>query len=458
MWAQFREPTLAQKSRRGPLNLLHFFLFSFLLPTLRFLSPANVQLKLAPPPPNAASIDMPSSDPSTAATTPEEGDCGLIRFIHVPSYQEFLDRCLLRNRPCILPPALIAHWDVIQTQAWGKESHVDWDAHSQLYGYHISPVVMSRGDEEERRDMSISSAISLIKADSEPSIYIKDWHLIKQLHNSTHPYSVPPIFADDWMNNVPPERDDFRFVYAGTAGSRTTLHRDVYTSYSWSSNVVGKKRWWMFPPHTVPFLRRFPSVTTSELVPDITTLQSLLKNPPAKEYPNLAHAWEEVIVVDQAEGETIFVPSGWYHEVLNLTECVSINHNWCNAVNLPSLYWSIVEELQHVEESLCDVREMLSSNKQPSEWEGEFYNLVQDVAIQDAGWAWAAFWQMVQRNLENPAAGGELRPDDGWVMGRLLPLVENFERREDVKWLDEGISETARRCRMLLEGLSGANG
>ena len=33
--------------------------------------------------------------------------------------------------------------------------------------------------------------------------------------------------------------------------------------------------------------------------------------------------------VVQEAGETIFVPSGWYHQVTNLVDTVSINHNWC---------------------------------------------------------------------------------------------------------------------------------
>lgn len=36
--------------------------------------------------------------------------------------------------------------------------------------------------------------------------------------------------------------DDYRFVYAGYAGSRTCLHADVARSHSWSVNVAGVKR------------------------------------------------------------------------------------------------------------------------------------------------------------------------------------------------------------------------
>jgi len=49
----------------------------------------------------------------------------------------------------------------------------------------------------------------------------------------------------------PEDRGDFRFCYLGPAGTFTPLHRDVYASYSWSANIVGRKMWWSFPPNTL---------------------------------------------------------------------------------------------------------------------------------------------------------------------------------------------------------------
>ncbi|SNX81670.1 uncharacterized protein MEPE_00375 [Melanopsichium pennsylvanicum] len=451
-------------------------------------------------------------------------DENLIHFSHAPNYTEFHNSCLLPNRPCILPPDLIANWPVAQSRAWalitspsssaessGIKALINWNALKAQYGSHTAPVVITRTDLsspgklcEERIEMTIADAVDLIhryqhgKEPTVHSVYIKDWHLIKQLcPTSTQPYTVPEIFADDWMNNTPPPPsdspcsasctkegkddivDDFRFVYAGTQGSRTLLHRDVYTSYSWSSNVVGCKRWYLFPPRVISHLRRFPKIDTSELVLDIQTLSSLIstsnENSDAgacrkrKEYPGLELAWSAVQIIDQKQGETIFIPSNWYHQVENLTECISINRNWCNSVNLPSLYHSIVAELDHVQESLCDVKEMLqngcssssttaSKGKQGEQvegWEKEFYTLVQDVAIKDAGWAWDAFWNMVHWNLTKPATRSEtrLRPGDAWIRDRLLPLVVEFDARKDARWLDPQIRHTALKCKTLLEAM-----
>lgn len=72
----------------------------------------------------------------------------------------------------------------------------------------------------------------------------------------------------------------------GERGTMTGLHTDVYNSYSWSANIVGKKRWRLFDPEST-----------------------------------------ESLTIEQSRGEIIFVPSGWKHEVMNLSPLViSINH------------------------------------------------------------------------------------------------------------------------------------
>lgn len=73
----------------------------------------------------------------------------------------------------------------------------------------------------------------------------------------------------------------------------------------------------------------------------------------------------------------------------NLTDCVSINHNWCNAVNLPMLYSSMCEKVAEVEGALDDVREPLQALKsKESVWRRDFCEVVQGLAQQDASWKW----------------------------------------------------------------------
>ena len=44
------------------------------------------------------------------------------------------------------------------------------------------------------------------------------------------------------------------------------------------------------------------------------------------------------LVVVQNSGETIFVPSGWFHQVRNLEDTISINHNWINEASIQNTW------------------------------------------------------------------------------------------------------------------------
>lgn len=55
---------------------------------------------------------------------------------------------------------------------------------------------------------------------------------------------------DDWLNYYYCNfaDDDFRFVYIGVEGTFTSFHKDVYDSYSWSTNIFGRKLWTFWAP------------------------------------------------------------------------------------------------------------------------------------------------------------------------------------------------------------------
>ncbi|CCM05320.1 uncharacterized protein FIBRA_07534 [Fibroporia radiculosa] len=301
------------------------------------------------------------------------------------------------RRAVLIGPHLVSSWPVFDTWVLPRaspkaESQIDWDLLSNTYGdLSVTAADCSTREfsDQKRSTMLFRDVVALWKAGGGSSLYIKDWHLAR---SSPIPfYTTPDIFRDDWMNAYYSActQDDFRFVYAGAAGTFTPLHRDVYTSYSWSTNICGRKRWWLFPPEQTRWLMKKGREEHGETAYDVRTADP-------HEFPELGRA--NPIIVEQEEGETIFVPSGWYHQVENLTVCISINHNWCNAVNLPSLYESMCTKVVEVERALDDVRELLSRDKDNA-WELEWVRIVQDVVEKDAGWNWITFWKMVLHAL-----------------------------------------------------------
>ena len=164
--------------------------------------------------------------------------------------------------------------------------------------------------------------------------YLKDWHLVEYLSNNSVKstdtsslslplYTTPDFFERDLLNNFLKRYQcgDYMFVYWGPAGSETHLHSDVMHSFSWSYNVVGKKKWIFHVPscyndgsNTVNVNQRF-----------------------------------EVI---QNTGEAMFVPATWKHEVVNLIETISINHNWITASNIDKTWECMMIEMQAIEKEV----------------------------------------------------------------------------------------------------------
>jgi hypothetical protein len=335
-----------------------------------------------------------------------------------PTYDEFLRLYLKSNIPVIFSAELLDGW--ASTKEWiqlppststsdVEPNQINWNHLSSAYGHHeVSVADCSRKDSFgnlECEYLRFADVVSKWQAGQGQSLYVKDWHLARAVEGhpavslSSYPgpsfYNIPDLFKDDWMNAYYSAHttDDFRFVYVGVAGTFTPLHRDVYCSYSWSTNVCGRKRWWLFPPAQTRYL----------FIKGRNTCVYDVRNVDAIQFPEFAKTTP--VVVEQEAGETIFVqvllttrcydshsllerPSGWYHQVENLTDCISINHNWCNSVNLPMLYSSMCDKVVEVEDALDDVRELLKSSQSRSDklWEAEFCTIVQELVRQDAGW------------------------------------------------------------------------
>lgn len=178
--------------------------------------------------------------------------------------------------------------------------------------------------------------------DTNRNLYLKDWHL-KALMPDYDFYKVPKYFASDWLNEylIDNKLDDYRFVYMGPRDSWTPFHADVFGSYSWSTNIVGRKKWLLLPPHEEHKL-------TDSLgnLPFRITEQQLTENS------------VKFFTIIQTENESIFVPSGWYHQVWNLTDTISINHNWFNACNVTTVWRNLTACMQRVLHEIDDCRLM----------------------------------------------------------------------------------------------------
>ena len=211
--------------------------------------------------------------------------------IEDPTWEEFFFEHLVPNVPCVFGPRLSAEWPIFRTMRDGGwvtcddgRKVVDIDAVMHLHGgpdtvvpvshcavnpvatdthdsYHTLPCEMRLGDfadhlknERQRRSEAEGEHLAASSSSPPPSgtlLYLKDWHMLRDLPVGVPvPHDTPFLFRDDYLNeySIATRADDYRFAYLGPRGTRTLLHTDVLGSHSWTTSIVGRKRWVFFPP------------------------------------------------------------------------------------------------------------------------------------------------------------------------------------------------------------------
>ncbi|KAG6544655.1 hypothetical protein Mapa_013845 [Marchantia paleacea] len=226
--------------------------------------------------------------------------------------------------------------------------------------------------DQKRQEMTVRQFVNYwsgLRDDTAPNLenrllYLKDWHFVKEFP-AYCAYNTPEAFSDDWLNifldtfqmhsvsaeitpkssNDDNQCSDYRFVYMGPKGTWTPLHADVLRSYSWSANVCGRKKWLLLPPEQVELVYdRFQRDTVYDIYSEVS----------AQQFPGFSQTrWMEC---NQGPGEILFVPSGWFHQVTNVEDTISINHNWLNGCNLHWAWKLLRKEYRETVESIEDIR------------------------------------------------------------------------------------------------------
>lgn len=248
-------------------------------------------------------------------TWPIHGTHCTIPKIHKPSKEEFTKKCMEPGKACIIT-GMMDDWKAMTNWRFEQFQHDPRIADGVYVGQRTTPV-------------ALTSYVKYLKerAANETApwvIFMSDvFDLYPELRRD---YSVPDFFSekDDFLTSLEDDlRLDWRWIIMAAKRSGSGWHCDPANTTGWLALVQGAKLWGMYPPS----IFQIPGVKNNNYrkrdydMEDafywwIYTRPYLKSNLPLE--------------CVQKPGDIVFIPSGWWHAVLNLEDTVSVTQNFCN--------------------------------------------------------------------------------------------------------------------------------
>eukprot|EP01122_Echinamoeba_exundans_P010876 TRINITY_DN416_c0_g1_i1.p1 TRINITY_DN416_c0_g1~~TRINITY_DN416_c0_g1_i1.p1 ORF type:complete len:612 (+),score=61.98 TRINITY_DN416_c0_g1_i1:176-1837(+) len=171
-------------------------------------------------------------------------------------------------------------------------------------------------------------------------LYIFDSKFGERCPDMLRDYDVPPHFWEDLFAALPEDsaaRPPHRWIVMGPTRSGTPFHTDPNGTSAWNALMWGRKRWALYPP-TFPGTPPPPGVHPKTLKAPHPLIWW------QETYPHLpSYALPPMEFIQEA-GDFLFVPSGWWHTVLNLTDTVAVTQNFVNIENLDAVVFTMMRE------------------------------------------------------------------------------------------------------------------
>jgi lysine-specific demethylase 8 len=233
--------------------------------------------------------------------------------IAAPSERIFERDYVEASRPVIFTD-LVARWKA--TRCWSP------DYFRSVWGEHRIMTVLTRGryaqhfipDGFVHREMLMRQALDLMQGGTNEGAYV-----ITPLERY-----LPGLHDDLEIPEYCKGRPGFRsHLWMNAPDIGVPLHRDFYENLI--SQVVGSKQFVLYPPddwhRLYAFQREAPSPGWSPVDGEA---------PDPQRFPRCAEARR--IVLTLHAGETLFLPSRWWHQVRSLEHSMNVNFWWATGV------------------------------------------------------------------------------------------------------------------------------
>ncbi|KAJ1310407.1 hypothetical protein OPQ81_007145 [Rhizoctonia solani] len=148
-------------------------------------------------------------------------------------------------------------------------------------------------------------------------------------------YTPPSFLSEDLFQLMGDKRPDYRWLIVGPAKSGSTFHKDPNATSAWNAVITGSKGWVMFPPDICP-----PGVYVSPDEAEVTSPLSLAEwfmSYFDAAWADYGRGTGKMRVGVCRAGEIVYVPSGWWHLVVNLEPSVAVTQNFASEYELTNV-------------------------------------------------------------------------------------------------------------------------
>lgn len=235
-----------------------------------------------------------------------------------------------------------------------ETGQVPLDAHATLLERHGS-VEFDAGTYQ----MSLSRYVSYARQvrDDQP-LLLFDPVAFEKAPGLLEDWATPSLFSGDLFGLLGSRRPNHRWLIAGPTKSQSVWHIDPNATSAYNACVSGSKLWLMWPPGPAP-PGVYPSPDMAAVSQPMTLIEWCMDfyAPAAKAggragatasaagWPTGALAQgvpRRLYQTIAGPGDVVYVPSGWWHAVLNLGDpqrpgalTIAVTENFCSRAGLP---------------------------------------------------------------------------------------------------------------------------
>lgn len=238
------------------------------------------------------------------------------------------------HAPCMIP-GLARDWPA--SQKW------TFDFFRSQYGHLTVEVKRHARRGKASRRMRLDHYIDYLLTTQEASpYYLASWDFLPIAPELCQDFSLSPFWRDDWLVQVSEElRPRLLWLFLGPARTGFALHIDVGHTAAWNTQLVGRKRWAIFPPDHDDILYQG----------EVNAFQ-----PDLQRHPNFSRA--QGLYYTQEAGDTVYIPSRWWHQTEILEASIAVSGNFANQHNIQVvLQWLAEHDHPELHRELSGIRD-----------------------------------------------------------------------------------------------------